>query len=315
MSPHFRLKKLTAYPAWHQKPLLLTCAEMADPSLVLAGFFDRYHLPNIRVSLQQLLEDALKGTEEDAHDHFHTHANIARLVEAAWLILEQEWKANADEGFDKTGTEEKQHDVATAEGEEERRRFVKWTPFPASLKAGPLAYLKRVFAVTNFDLLAGIITTWQRIALTAAYGRYDHAGERLDLLEYCDGLHRLLEAAFILQRRMAWEAEGNVKRELSENIKHDLLTAEQTFQLSEEEIKDPYAVIKAFFETFTSGYARRELWEMLACVVEQGPDGKDRLDLLLDFECLHAVLEACWLLYQEQEKQVPQPEEAKPGRV
>lgn len=71
--------------------------------------------------------------------------------------------------------------------------------------------MKWVFAVTHLDYLEEIILHWQKIALTAAYGRYDDAGERADLLDYCEGLHRLVEAAYILQRKMEWEAEGRTK--------------------------------------------------------------------------------------------------------
>ena len=83
MTPHYRLKKLTAYPDWHKKPFLLNRAEIANPYAVLTEFFDRYDLSQIRVSLKQWLEDALDGREAEAASHFYTHENIARLVEAA----------------------------------------------------------------------------------------------------------------------------------------------------------------------------------------------------------------------------------------
>jgi hypothetical protein len=303
MTPHFRLQKLTDYPDWHKKPFLLNRAEMVNPYSVLIEFFDRYDLSNIRISLKQWLDDAIDAKEAEADSHYYTHENVAKLTEAAWLIVEQRKQAKADEGFEnpmennKDQDEEENDDV-----EKERSRFVKWMTFPPSLKANPIVYMKRVFEVMDLDGLRYIINRWQKIALTADYGRFDEAGERADLFDYCEGLSRLIEAAYILQRKMEWDTEGRVKRELSESIKLDLLTEEQTFQLSEEEISNPRTVIGKFFEVFSPSYARRELWDMLGCVVESRQEDLKRLDLLLDYECLYAVLEATWLLHIQPEE-------------
>lgn len=303
MTPHYRLKRLTAYPEWHKKPFLLNRAEIANPYSVLTEFFDRYDLSQIRISLKQWLEDALDGREAEAGSHFYTHENIAKLVEAAWVIFDQRRQAKAEEGFEEVIKEgENDEDKESDDDDGERARFVKWVPFPASLKRVPLAYMKRVFEITDLDGLEVIIDRWQEIALAAAYERYDKAGERADLLDYCKGLHRLVEAAYILQRQRDWDTEGRVKWQLSEEVKYDLLTEEQVFCLNEEEINNPGRVIASFFETFTPPYARRELWDMLACVVECKQEGFKKLDLLLDYECLHAVLEAAWLFHNQPQK-------------
>jgi hypothetical protein len=298
MTPHFRLRKLTNYPEWHKKPFLLNRAEMVDPYAVLFEFFDRYDLGNIRIALKQWLDDAINAMETEAASHFYTYENVAKLAEAAWVIVEQRKQAIADAGFaDTIEDEESDEEEAKDDEKMERSRFVKWTNFPASLKATPIVYMKQIFEVMDLDGLSDTINCWQKIALAADYGRYDEAGERSDLMDYCEGLSRLVEAAYILQRKMEWETEGRVKRELSESITLDLLTEEQTFQLSDQEMSNTPAVIANFFEVFNPAYARRELWDMLACVVESRQEGLRRLDLLLDYECLYAVLEATWLLH------------------
>jgi hypothetical protein len=310
MTPHFRLEKLTDYPEWHKKPFILNRAEMANPYAVLIEFFDRYDLSNIRVSLKQWLDDALNGMEAEAASHFYTHENVAKLSEAAWVIFQQRRQAKADESFGNTmennegGEPEEDNDP-----EKERSRFVKWVIFPASLKATPIAYMKKVFEVMDLDGLLDIINRWQKIALTADYDRYDEAGERADLLDYCQGLCRLVEAAFVLQRKMECDTEGRVKRELSESIKLDLLNEEQTFKLSEEEISNPRTVIDKFFEVFSPPYARKELWDMLGCLAESKQEDLKRLDLLLDYECVYAVLEATWLLHIQPEDIIQTSEE------
>lgn len=304
MRSHIRLKKITDYPEWHKKPFLLNRAEIADPYLVLAEFFARYDLNNIRISLKLWLDDTLQGSMDEAASHLYTHESVAKLVEAAWLLFEQIKQVQADEGFTKVVGEDESGEEKEEEGEKERRRFVKWVTFPASLKISPIAYMKHVFEVIDLDHLDKIILRWQKIALSAAYGRYDEAEERADLLDYCEGLHRILEAAYILQRKMEWDTEGRVKWQLSENLKYDLLIEELAFRLSEEEINNPNRVIESFFETFTAPYARKELWDMLACVVECKQEGLNKLDLLLEYECLHAILEAAWLFHNRSGEQI-----------
>jgi hypothetical protein len=154
MRPHIRLKKITGYPEWHKKPFLLNRAEMANPYLVLAEFFARYDLSNIRISLRQWLDDTLQGTAEEAASHGYTHENVAKLVEAAWLIFEQTRQVKADEGFTKAASEDKNEEDAEEEGEKERRRFVKCVTFPASLKKSPCC-LHEVGICSNSLRLSG----------------------------------------------------------------------------------------------------------------------------------------------------------------
>jgi hypothetical protein len=90
MKDESRMLHLTPYPDWHQKPLRLNVAEIQDPHSVVALFFDRYSLPQIRECLKELLHDSLCADGVDAPSQVMTHGDIERLVEAAWLIREQE---------------------------------------------------------------------------------------------------------------------------------------------------------------------------------------------------------------------------------
>jgi hypothetical protein len=94
-------------------------------------------------------------------------------------------------------------------------------------------------------------------------GNYDEAGERVDLLNFCDGLCSIVESTDILQRQMEWVAVGGIRFEIAPNLKHDLLTEERTFRHSREEINDPKALEKPFLKCLTQrmhegtlGYAR-----------------------------------------------------------
>lgn len=76
-----------------------------------------------------------------------------------------------------------------------------------------------------------------------------------------------------------------------------MLVEEQNILLSEEEIANPHEVIRSFFEVFALTYSLREIWDMLDCVIVYKQEGFKKIDLLLEYECLRALLEAAWLLH------------------
>ena len=89
MKEQLRQKILTNFPEWHLKPLRLSIAEMEEPYSVLNYFFECYTLPQIRTCLQELVYDSLRAEDTDAPSHVTTHEDIEKLVEAVWLIHDQ----------------------------------------------------------------------------------------------------------------------------------------------------------------------------------------------------------------------------------
>ncbi len=104
-------------------------------------------------------------------------------------------------------------------------------------------------------------------------------------MEFCEGLNKLVEITYTMQRKMEWEDEERVRRQLSDELKHELLLEEQILLLSEEEIANPSGALQAFFSVFSVPYALRELWDMLGSVVACKLEGLDKTDLLLEYEC------------------------------
>jgi len=114
MGPQLKEKIQTLYPAWHDQPLRLSLEELMQPHRVFAEFFDTYNLPAIRACLRQWLEDSLRAEEVAAADHYFTCNHIERLVEAAWLLHDEDRNA-PPEPYEECDT----HDIDESLEEEE----------------------------------------------------------------------------------------------------------------------------------------------------------------------------------------------------
>lgn len=89
MKEQLKQSLLAKYPTWHNQPLNLTVSEIEDPKSVLEFFFTCYGLPDIRTSLKELLYDSLRAEGADVASHVSTHRDLEKLVEAVWVIHEQ----------------------------------------------------------------------------------------------------------------------------------------------------------------------------------------------------------------------------------
>jgi hypothetical protein len=65
----------------------LKAEEIENPIKVIDDFFQCYHLPAIRVCLQDWLQDALSKETIEVKEHVRTHAQVERLVEAVSSLV------------------------------------------------------------------------------------------------------------------------------------------------------------------------------------------------------------------------------------
>jgi hypothetical protein len=66
---------------------------MNDPMGVLSHYFQFYALTGIRTTLDKWLVESLRADQEDAAEYVEFAQNLQKLVEAAWLINQQQEKA------------------------------------------------------------------------------------------------------------------------------------------------------------------------------------------------------------------------------
>ncbi len=88
MNTALRSKLKAKLPEYHSQPLKLTLDEIADPQMVISEFFDRYHLPDIRVCLREWLDESIREDEVLPMNFLALHDEVMRLVEAVWVMNE-----------------------------------------------------------------------------------------------------------------------------------------------------------------------------------------------------------------------------------
>ena len=74
------------WPDYHNNPFRLTTQEIENPNTVIDQFFESYHLPDIRACLDEWLHDGMLVETIESKKHFSTHKDIEKLVEACWLL-------------------------------------------------------------------------------------------------------------------------------------------------------------------------------------------------------------------------------------
>jgi hypothetical protein len=156
--------------------------------------------------------------------------------------------------------------------------------------------IRHVFQTVNIDIIKDNLIQWFNIAMCDESGKYETPLERADLIMFVPKLERLYEALYaIRETERIKEYAGRDK--LSPGLRGELCKDESFEKLSDEEIANPNLVVTEFFNLFSYRYARIELWDMLDAAVTydgENPEAPNRLNLLLEYECMSALLYAAY---------------------
>jgi len=82
------------YPEWQNQPIILSKMEIENPDLVLAEFFDCFHLHDGREAMHEMLYAALHDKDAEAINFLHLHDLVVKLIEAAWVKLHEDKQVN-----------------------------------------------------------------------------------------------------------------------------------------------------------------------------------------------------------------------------
>lgn len=296
---------LARYPNWHEKPFRLSYSEIEKPYLVFEEFFERYDLENIRTELKEMLTDALANiSHDDPTMYVGLCDNLEKLVEACYVLyrserdnynfLEEEFK---EEEIEESETNDIRDDNEAEDGgEEEAVRFVKPISLMEITKKDSLKGIGQVFQTVNVDMIKDNLIQWFNIAMCDESGKYETPLERADLIVFVPKLEKLYEALYaIRETERIKEYAGRDK--LSPGLRGELCKDESFEKLSDEEIANPNSVLIEFFNQFSYRYAHIELWDLLDAAVTydgENPEAPDRLNLLLEYECMSALLYAAY---------------------
>lgn len=300
MKPTFVRRMLALYPNWHEKPFRLSYSEIEKPYLVFEEFFERYDLENIRTELKEMLTDALADMmHDDPTMYVGLYDNLEKLVEACYVLYRSE-RDNYDFLQEESDSEEIEvadvNDIEEDDETEEIVRFIKPISLMEITKKDSLKGISQVFQTVNIDMIKDNLVQWFNIAMCDESGKYETPIERADLIVFVPKLERLYEALYAI-REIERIKEYAGRDKLSPGLRGELCKDESFEKLSDEEIAKPNTVLDEFFNLFSYRYARIELWDMLdAAVTYDGekPEAPDRLNLLLEYECMSALLYAAY---------------------
>lgn len=234
------------WPSWHQNPLRLSIEEIEHPSTTLTHFFQTYHLPDIRSCLNNWLQDALAKETVEAKEHVSTHREVEKLVEAAWLIHQNE----------KISSSEYNAALCIQDNEPSPDIYNKPPRLIEMANTNPLHVIREVFQQKRLHFLKDNITDWLHVALSNETFEYETGEKRTVLLDFYNQLLLFIEAAYLTIQ--CCEPEKTNLSESNLNIKPDY---NNTTLLSREQIKNPLPVMADFFKQYSITYICRELWD------------------------------------------------------
>jgi len=222
------------FPSYHNQPLWLTVEEIENPSFVIEDFFIKYSLTEIRADLKAWLQDANDKETIESKEHFATHDEIIKIVEACWVLLHN---SNVESG-------QKSCTISLPIYTEILGKKVPWREM---VKHDPYLVIKEILSNHSLPKIRNLLRDWQFVGITTECSTYDEADQRKQLLLFYKGLFPLIEALFVIN------AENN-----KVEIEKDKLE-----YLRKDQLIKPIKVIEEFFEKFPLMYVRRELYDWL----------------------------------------------------
>lgn len=130
-----------------------------------------------------------------------------------------------------------------------------------------LGSLTGIFQNFHLDDFRREINLWQAIALCNDQSAYDEGGEREDLIDFIQGLHRLIEAFHVINKKASHKKKSRSPKGLPKTTQQLLSKMDIPVLLSAKEKSRPYLVVKRFCKTFKQGYVHTELLDLLDAVI------------------------------------------------
>jgi hypothetical protein len=244
------------YPDYHNQPLKLTIEEIENPYIVIDEFFESYHLPDIRLCLDNWLHDGLSVETIESKAHFSTHEKITKLVESCWVIRHSFKETNDESTLPISDPVSEPTEILA-----KPVQLIEWVDIK------PYFVLREVFNPSGWCFISNALQEWLFIALASDFVAYDGSEERQNLIAFNDQLRLLVEALFIITLQDITDAATKERYQKTYNI--HLLTKDQTTQ--------PKQVIVEFFSKYPSAYITRELYDWLEASIDFGGPWREEI--------------------------------------
>lgn len=162
-----------------------------------------------------------------------------------------------------------------------RKRFHKPCHLPNNIEKHFFEGLEAVFGNFRLHDFRETLDLWLHAALASEQSAYANGGEREDLMDFVQHLHRLTEAFCIIHTGAPTQQSVPIP------TKEWLAGANRPFYLSEAEQRNPHQEIQQFRQTFRYSYAKAELLDLLEGVITyNGAKEMPRADLVMFYRHL-----------------------------
>jgi hypothetical protein len=159
--------------------------------------------------------------------------------------------------------------------------------------------IREIFVHLHLDDLCDEINQWMEVALINEDSAYSEGAQRQDLMDFCYMLQLLAEAMHVINEKRKPADADAWKQALPEAMRAEIDRYNHPVLLTKRQLADPLRVIRDFYSKFSMDYVRRELWDMLDAVIGYEGDRAIRgVNLLMGWECMSALVECAYLMYQ-----------------
>ncbi len=170
-------------------------------------------------------------------------------------------------------------------------RYQKFSPFFYEAGDDPFLCLTAIFNTFHPNDLRKEITFWQQLALANDQSAYDEGKLREDMMDFCRGLLRITAAFYIINNNRKRKQKAKKKKEANKAKEKIISAPDQPSLLNAREEADPQLAVSAFCKTFSHGYARIELLDLLDAVITyEGKKGVYKGNLVLVYQCMESLL-------------------------
>ena len=261
------------FPDYHNQPLKLTTEEIKNPVNVINEFFETYHLPDIRQSLNNWLHDGLVSETIESKANVYTHDKVIKLIEACWVLRQDQKRKDHKEPSITPPT--------TEHGE----LLGKPVQLVEQTETNPTLVIGEVFECESLECLRDQLRDWMHVGLAADCSVYEEGNQRRQLLAFQDQLLLLVEALYIINTHNG--GEKVIKRQSTEEYEPKLLSHDQQ--------ANPKQVLAVFFEKFPIVYSIRELNDWLEAGIAYAgdyPDNMSEIQVLYTYQNVLCLIKA-----------------------
>jgi len=300
---NFSGKSHNNHPQWYNEPLRLTKEQKDNPVLIFQGFFESFHLHEVREMLWEWLVEVISSRNSISNDgnarnnHIYFYEKLEQVLEAGFVlqkdarvkISKDEKVKDNDQSTQKVAVEPEVNEPleTRSSGIESSTDeiFNKPEPLIEKISKSPIYVINQVFDdQLSYESFQDQLQDWLFVALATEHSVYDKAEQRDQLIAFHKNLKEFIEGVYILRGQAS--TVGDVNDQSSGFNIVDLI--------EDYRIAHPLMVFRNFFKKVSMPYIQRHLYNWQEAGISYTGEYPDSLNKL---EVLHLYQNTLSLVY------------------